>query len=775
MILAISLLTGSVVVNAEEKQIENNIQAEDIQIFPENVQHPGEIFEIKVNKDAQGLQYKYVWEKDNWKSWGVIQDFSENASAQWSFENAGDYKIYIDIKDAEGKIATQILEYKIRTNIWEFESIETNLTSPQEKYTVPIRIKANISGETDGLEYKFVWEKNDWKQWGVIRSFSAEESVDWYPKESGTYTIYVDVKDLDGNIVTKTIDYVIKDVTWNIEEIVIEPEETQKKGENLILDAKMSGTTTGLQYKYVWEKDNWKEWGVIRDFDEASEAEWRTPDKSGVYHIYMDVKDRDGEVRTVSVPYRLVTQVWQHDGVTVNDGIPQQIHRDILIEANVSGEIENLQYKFVWEKDNWKEWGVIRDFEELSETIWHPTEAGIYHIYSDVKDVDGRIQTLITEYEVTEAPWKVDEIAVEAEGSYFVGDCTEVAVKTIGETEGLKYKFVVKYGEDWSDWWILQDFDANTTVKLNIEKAGTYTIYVDVMDQEGEIYDAVTKQIEGHQYLNVVASPSKVSLGKSTVLSANLTSQVKGAEYKFVWAKNNWSEWGVIKDFTTESSVEWTPPEELGTYYIYIDVRLHGIQQTQSTAVSVVKAKNGWYYENGYKFYYQDNEKVEDVRAIIGTQSSYEIRVNKQMSCVTVYAKDGNNGYIIPVVAFACSPGSDTPTGTFYTQNKYRWHHLYGADGQFCTRITGHVLFHSPPYSSFDNHTLWPKEYNRLGTWASAGCVRLRSGDAKWIYDNCSLQTKVVIYNSSVAGPFSKPVYEKIPLSQTWDPTDPYA
>lgn len=185
------------------------------------------------------------------------------------------------------------------------------------------------------------------------------------------------------------------------------------------------------------------------------------------------------------------------------------------------------------------------------------------------------------------------------------------------------------------------------------------------------------------------------------------------------------------------------------------------------------EGKNGWYYEGGYKFYYKNNVKVTDVRSIIGTQSSYEIKINKQMSCVTVYAKDGSNGYIIPVVAFACSPGSGTPTGTFYTSDKYRWHQLYGAMGQWCTRITGHILFHSPPYTSYNNKTLWPKEYNKLGTWASQGCVRLRSGDAKWIYDNCASKTKVTIYNSSTAGPLGKPTYAKIPLSQTWDPTDP--
>lgn len=198
-----------------------------------------------------------------------------------------------------------------------------------------------------------------------------------------------------------------------------------------------------------------------------------------------------------------------------------------------------------------------------------------------------------------------------------------------------------------------------------------------------------------------------------------------------------------------------------------------GMSAPGDTSNCYMETKTGWFYESGYKFYYKDGKKMTDVRSILGQQSVYEIRINKQMSCVTAYAKDGDNGFIIPVVAFACSPGKDTPVGTFYTSDKYRWHELYGAMGQWCTRITGHILFHSPPYSEFNNRTLWPKEYNKLGSWASQGCIRLRSGDAKWIYDYCQSPTKVIIYNSSNAGPLGKPVYAKIPLSQTWDPTDP--
>ena len=207
---------------------------------------------------------------------------------------------------------------------------------------------------------------------------------------------------------------------------------------------------------------------------------------------------------------------------------------------------------------------------------------------------------------------------------------------------------------------------------------------------------------------------------------------------------------------------------------IQIRIQHKGTNPPQPLGGSFKDGKNGWFYEDGYKFYYSNNIKLTDVRGIIGWQSSYMIKVNKAQSCVTVYAKDGNNGYIIPVVAFACSPGAATPLGIFYTGVKHRWHQLFGSRGQWTTEIEGDILFHSVPYTDYNNRTMIPGEYNKLGTWASAGCVRLRAGDAKWIYDNCASGTQVAIYNDSDPGPLGKPVYAKIPYEQRWDPTDPY-
>lgn len=166
-----------------------------------------------------------------------------------------------------------------------------------------------------------------------------------------------------------------------------------------------------------------------------------------------------------------------------------------------------------------------------------------------------------------------------------------------------------------------------------------------------------------------------------------------------------------------------------------------------------------------------------------GTKSSktpYYITVNRSQNIVTIYQKD-SSGNFKPVKAMVCSVGlnNNTPTGTFSTTDKYTWRLLSGGVyGQYATRITGHILFHSVPYYTQAKDNLESEEYNKLGQAASLGCVRLAVQDAKWIYDNCPKSTTVEIYDSSEAEPLGKPSAIKIDLNDSrkgWDPTDPDA
>ena len=774
--------------NRGEKKIVQSVSEEDwklegLKFDKVSPQEVSESINVSVNvkSENQNLLYKYVWQKDNWKEWGIIRDFSKEKTVNWKPKTSGKYYIYVDVKEPGKKTESLSREYTIVKNKWNYSGL-----LPKEyglKRNKEVTISTEVSGNGSGLRYKYVWQKDDWKEWGVIREFSEEREVSFTPKKIGKYTIIADIKDQDGDVITKSKEYNVKTDIWKYDEIVTDYVSPQEKyGEPISITAKTSGDTQRLQYKFVWQKDDWKEWGVIQELSEKNKAVWKTPKKSGKYKLYVDVKDRDGETRTKSLDYFVATQLWNAEEIVVNEGIEEQVYTKIPIEAKASGETENLQYKFVWKKgsveDDWgKEWGVLQEFGNSNRTDnWYPKKAGIYTIYVDIKDVDGRKKTITKEYEVLEAPWQLDKLEIYGRPDRFVGDTLKVEAKTSGETDGLQYKFVCRRGNGWEDWEVVQEFSTQNHIEIPIEKDKEYNIYVDIKDNRGVTFDAETVKVRGHKYLSAKSTSTTISKGQTVNVYPEITGGKGELQYKYVWQKDNWKKWGVIKEFSSSSSINWTPSEE-GTYYIIIDVKANGKVQTKSVRIEVKNLKNGWYYEGGYKFYYKNGVKQLDLDGILPKQSNYYIKVNRSACTVTVYAKDGNNGYIIPVKRFACSvgkPNTPTPVGTFYTPAKYRWHTLMGPSyGQYCTRITGNILFHSVAGKNMTSYNLNAKDYNMLGQPASHGCVRLCVRDAKWIYDNCSLKTKVTIYDATSPGPLGKPNTIKIPSWQTWDPTDP--
>lgn len=163
-----------------------------------------------------------------------------------------------------------------------------------------------------------------------------------------------------------------------------------------------------------------------------------------------------------------------------------------------------------------------------------------------------------------------------------------------------------------------------------------------------------------------------------------------------------------------------------------------------------------------------------------GTKHLYSIKVNRRTNTVTVYTYDKNGKYTIPVRAMVCSCGeftdeNITPTGKYSVYFKNRWHPLFGdVYGQYVTGFSGVYLFHSVPYEEESAGTLKTDEFNKLGTNASQGCVRLMISDAKWIFDNIDMNTSVeVVDKHEGADPLGTPKVVKIPSTPKWDPTDP--
>lgn len=150
---------------------------------------------------------------------------------------------------------------------------------------------------------------------------------------------------------------------------------------------------------------------------------------------------------------------------------------------------------------------------------------------------------------------------------------------------------------------------------------------------------------------------------------------------------------------------------------------------------------------------------------------------------ITVYRPDQivivSNAVGEPVKVFSCSSGkSSTPTqpGDYAIRAKYRWRYMVGdCYTQYASSFSSGYLFHSIPYNQKNPGTMSDASYDKLGSPASSGCVRLCCRDTKWIYENCPIGTQVhVVDENAPAGSVPEIIPERIKdkAHNGWDPTD---
>lgn len=124
--------------------------------------------------------------------------------------------------------------------------------------------------------------------------------------------------------------------------------------------------------------------------------------------------------------------------------------------------------------------------------------------------------------------------------------------------------------------------------------------------------------------------------------------------------------------------------------------------------------------------------------------TTYLIQVDISNQKTNIFKGKSNKWNLIK--SFTCSTGIDsekTPSGVYTIKEKGTWFFSdsYNQGGKYWVQFDGDYLFHSLPYDEEQNNIV---DYT-LGKPASHGCIRLAETDSKWIYDNISKGTKVVI------------------------------
>lgn len=207
------------------------------------------------------------------------------------------------------------------------------------------------------------------------------------------------------------------------------------------------------------------------------------------------------------------------------------------------------------------------------------------------------------------------------------------------------------------------------------------------------------------------------------------------------------------------------------------DHALRVFQKTEGIGVDGIYGKNSYAKAKAYEYV-----APKPTHAPKPTLKSYRIEVDLTNQICTVYGiySDGSKKGIMSEWVSTARKGKVTPTGNFKIQGasggrkaKYRTAKMASGKSyaEYLCRFHGGKCMHTVPYSKRQTKGMVNKtEFNKLGTPASAGCVRMPYKMAKYIYNNCPIGTPVIVFKGKAGNyPMGKP--KKYTATSNYDPT----
>ncbi|MDY4079433.1 MAG: Ig-like domain-containing protein, partial [Clostridium sp.] len=124
----------------------------------------------------------------------------------------------------------------------------------------------------------------------------------WNTNYAGSKILYVNAKDSSGKVVTKTMNYEIKEKSTGltISSFIADKQSPQVVGTEVALTAKATGSGT-LQYRFIVE-DERGNYSIIKNYSTSNIAIWNA-NYVGSKILYVDVKDSAGKVVRKSMNY----------------------------------------------------------------------------------------------------------------------------------------------------------------------------------------------------------------------------------------------------------------------------------------------------------------------------------------------------------------------------------------------------------------------------------------------------------------------------------------
>ena len=442
------------------------------------------------------------------------------------------------------------------------ESFKTDKTSPQEVGT-SVKLIVGVNGATGTVQYKFYRYLNG--NYATIKEWSTSNSVTITPSTTGTYDLWVAVKDSKGTMVKKNIKFTF-DKALGINSFTADKVSPQYVGTSVKLTAQAVGGKGTKQYKYYrylnGSYKDIKDWSTINNVT-------ITPSTAGTYDLWVAVKDETGKVVKKNINFSFNKNL-EINNLTTDKVSPQYVESSINITAKASGGIGTLQYRFrVGNPDG--TYSIIKDYSTSNTATWKANYIGSKILYVDVKDSRGKIVTKSINYTIKAKPLEINSFTTDKSSPQYKGSSIKMTASASGGEGTLQYRF--RAGNPDGSYSVVKDYSTTNTVVWTANYSGSKILYVDVKDSKGNVVTkSINYSIKEKPVINSFTTDknSPQNLGTTIKLTANVSGGAN-LQYKFS-VQGEDGNTITLRDYSSSNTYNWTPSTD-GNQTLYVDVK----------------------------------------------------------------------------------------------------------------------------------------------------------------------------------------------------------
>ena len=424
---------------------------------------------VKLTASATGgsgkYSYKFTLYKDG--KWKDLQAYGNSTTYTWAAPETGKYSLYVAVNDSEGNHTNAYVPIEVKK-----EQLIVSLKASAKSVLLgeKVSLTAIAKGGSEKYSYKFVLYDND--KWKDLQTYGDSNTYTWTASKAGKYSLYVAVKDSEGNHTNAYVPIEVKNGQLSVS--IEASTKSIRVGEKIKLTATAKGGSGKYSYKFVlYDNGKWKD---LQTYGDSNTYTW-IASKAGKYSLYVAVNDSNGEHINAYVPVEVKNGQLSVSIEASTKSI--SVGEKIKLTATAKGGGGKYSYKFVlYDNSKWKD---LQTYGDSNTYTWTASKVGKYSLYVAVNDSDGNH---INAY----VPVEVKNKELTATLGFSISSSTGTStVKLDAEATGgsgkYQYKFLVC--NEKGMWEELRGYADSNSYMWNAKESGKYIIYVRVTDSEG--------------------------------------------------------------------------------------------------------------------------------------------------------------------------------------------------------------------------------------------------------------------------------------------------